>query len=151
MTKRVGSADAGNPERCLASGPGVINDGRGVPSCAVTIDGDREPVNAATVQFRDHDGFFLAPVLTPVAGGIEAVSGSVTAAVRCATFPVLTLRLIESACAADAEIASGNALVLSPRVVPRGAPEQGGTQPVQGGQSAPGASRAPGWLRQREL
>lgn len=72
MTKRVGSADAGNPERCLASGPGVIDDGRGVPSCAVTIDGDREPVNAATVQFRDHDGFFLAPVLTPVAGGIEA-------------------------------------------------------------------------------
>ena len=61
----------------------------GVPGCAVTIDGDRQPVNAATVQLSDHDGFFLAPVLTPVAGGIEARSGSGTAAVSCATFPVL--------------------------------------------------------------
>jgi hypothetical protein len=106
MTKRVGSADAGNPERRLASGPGVIDDGRGVPGWAVTMDGDREPVS-------------LAPVLTPVAGGIEGAR--TVARLRSAVpgFPFSLSRSLESAWATDAGIASGNALGLSLRVVPR--------------------------------
>jgi hypothetical protein len=151
MTKRVGTADARNRERRLASGPGVIDDRRGVPSWAVTIDGDREPVSVETVQLSDHDGIPSGAGSDARCGWDRGRSHSGTAAVSCARLPVLAFRLLESACATDAGIASGNALGLSLRAVPRRCAGTGWQLERSERQSMPGASRARGRLRQRGL
>jgi len=73
MAERVGGASAWNADHSAVRRPGVVNDDLRLFRVAVPLQGDRETVILAGVEFNKHSAGLSGVGLAPVAGESRSV------------------------------------------------------------------------------